>query len=146
MQLRSLPWASLAILAFVACDSDVTELDGGGGAGATSSNGGAENVTTTTTGGSGDGGAPTTNDTGGSGGGVPMNGCEQTCANVQECFGIDCEQAGIDCSMPQAQCVGECTKDATCAELADIAQGNPLPAEMQACVDACGLTTPCQQC
>lgn len=123
-------------------------------------------VTPSDDGGGGTGGAPSTNGGGPSNGGAPSSGgapstggqineggapdtttvasggasaaCEQVCDNVEACFGVSCGQF-IDCNNPDAQCPAECAVNASCEELAQIAQNNPPP-EIAECLEVqCGI-------
>jgi hypothetical protein len=124
------------------CGSNVVPADDGGGGGAggsTPSNGGAPtNGGAPSTGGqSNQGGAPDTTTV--ASGGSSGNACEEVCGRVEECFGITCEQFNIDCDSPEAQCPAECAIDASCDELAAIAQGDPPP-EVAECLEVqCGI-------
>lgn len=150
------------VVALLGCGSDVQTQGGGGsgtGAGDTggvSSNGGSSNVGANGTGATGTGGSGN-NTTVSSGGGIPQTACEQLCGNVTTCFGADCSQLGVDCTNPQFDCPAECLKDASCADLGAIAQGNVPPAYAP-CLQMCqgggmggggtggGAQGGCQQC
>lgn len=128
--------------AFLGCDSTVIPEDGAAGSPATGGQGGTPSLGgSPSNGGFGQGGLESGGATqiggAGQGGAQTLTGCEQTCQNVEACFGASCAQAGIDCSDPQAQCFGDCLKDASCQELGAFAQGQPLPPNMQACLQGC---------
>lgn len=138
LQLRA-----LALVVLFGCGSEVIQTDdGGGGSGLGPSQGGSDPTTNagggppTNGGGSSVGGAPPTTNNGGSGGAIPGTPCEQVCSNVETCFGVSCETAGLDCNNPQFDCPAECLQNASCDELVATFNQNPPP-EIAACIGEC---------
>ncbi len=125
---------------------DGGQADGGGGTGTLAS------TTTNMMGGGGAGGDAGMGGDGGDGG-SPPNLCEDGCAKIDTCTGIDrCSDLSVDCSMnpslPQANiaCVIDCAGEAasSCAEIAAYLDGNdatvPGPdSNLTRCIATCDL-------
>lgn len=61
------------------------------------------------------------------------NDCEEAVERIAECGGIDAKDVDVDSCDGRSECIADCVKDSTCADIASADPNNPY----QLCVLSC---------